>query len=230
MEESTFFKKVWRLNALIILVAGILAILLLLIGGYHTARNIFGSHQATSIVNVAEDAHIDEDWTFGYMESLEGTDFTIVALESDQSYSQSYYSKSSASYRNFLFINSSTNKQNWLFPNNKWLITHKTLLSENTSCDSTHEVSGLLYIIVKKDTDGDKRLTNKDKVTVILSSPSGDSYTEILPSIDRMIGHNVVSSDAFLILYKKDGVAYSAKYSLHDFSLINESDVPLLND
>lgn len=123
MEQSTFFKKVWRLNALIILVVGILAIVLLLVGGYHTATNIFGSHQLTSIVNVAEDTNIQEDWTFGYMESLEGTNFIVVPLESGQSYSQAYYSKSSTSYRNFLFINSSTNEQSWLFPSNKWLIT-----------------------------------------------------------------------------------------------------------
>lgn len=106
---------------------------------------------------------------------------------------------------------------------------NKTLLTANTSGGNIQEVRGILYSIVKKDTDGDERLTYKDKVTVVLSSPSGESYTEILPVIDRMISHNVVSSDAILILYKKGGVAYSAKYSLHDVRLLSESALPVIN-
>ncbi|MGL1932593.1 MAG: hypothetical protein OCC45_12680 [Desulfotalea sp.] len=226
MEKSPFFKKLWCFNALIISVAGILAIVLLIFGGYHVIKDIYWNNQIGNVVNVAEDSNIEEIWSFGYMQKLDGTDFIMIPLESDQSYAQSYYSKSSNSHRNLLFINVLTNERKWLFPNNNWLIADNNVLAEIEPAGKSKKVIGLLFNIVKADTNGDKRLTNKDKTTIALSSPSGTKYKEILPEIDLLIGHTIVESDIILILYKKDGVAYSSRYSLQDFRLLNEDKLP----
>ena len=226
MEKTKFFKNVWRFNGLIISVAGVLAIVVLFFAGYHVIKDIFRKRQVRNIVNIAENDNVKEEWTLGYMRQLDGTEYVMVPLQSDQSYAQSYYSKSSYSVRNFLFINVKTNGKEWLFPNNKWLIANNYTLSEKEHREKDRKIRAILYNIVKSDTNEDGRLTEKDKLTIALSSPSGKNYREILAAIDLFIGHSLMGSDTMLILYQKNNIGYSANVSLKDFTLSNQSELP----
>ena len=85
----------------------------------------------------------------------------MIPLNSDQSYAQSYYSKSSSSARNYLFINSKDNEKHWLFGTNKYLVSDVALLSEKDYDSDSSKVRVILYRIVKNDTNGDKRLTEQ---------------------------------------------------------------------
>lgn len=225
MEESKFFRNIWRFNAIVISTAGIISIFLLIFAGYHIIKDLFGKRQVEDVVNITENENISEKWSLGYMKSLEGTDYVLVPLESDQSYAQSYYSKSSSSYRNFLFINLKTNEQHWLFTQNKWLIAKNDYLYDKKYGQKDRKVIAIMYNIVKSDTDKDKRLTVKDKLTLALSNPSGGQYREILPSIDKLIGHSLIGTDEILILYQNRNIAYAARFSLENFKLVNEKEL-----
>ena len=147
MEETKFFKNVWRFNGLIISVAGVLAIMVLFLAGYHTIKDVFRKRQVRNIANIAENISVKEVWTLGYMRQLDGTEYVMVPLQSDQSYAKSYYSKSSYSVRNFLFINVKTNGKEWLFPNNKWLIANNYTLSEKDHREKARKTKATLYNI-----------------------------------------------------------------------------------
>jgi len=225
MEESKLFRNIWRFNAIVILIAGILSIFVLIFTGYHVAKDIFGNRQIEAVVNITENGNINEKWSLGYMKRLEGTDYVLIPLESDQSYAQSYYSKSSNSYRNFLFINIKTNEQHWLFTQNKWLIVNSEYLCDKEYGKEDRKTIAILHNIIKSDTNKDDRLTEKDKLTIALSSPSGRQYHEVLPSIDKLIGYSLIGTTEVLILYQNINTAYAAIFSLNDFKLLSEREL-----
>ncbi|WP_028585029.1 hypothetical protein [Desulfogranum mediterraneum] len=226
MEETVFFKRIWRFNALVISLAGVLAILVLLFAGYHLLQDLFRSRQVGNIVNLAEEEGVEEEWTLGKIRTVVGSGHLMVPLESDQSYAQSYYSKSTTSYRNILFIDLQSSEKSWLLPENNWLILSSQVAPEDDYREQQRKARVIIYTIVKSDTNRDERLSSRDKLTIALSAPSGRSYTEILPSIDRLIGYALAGADGLLILYEKNKVAYSARVSLHDFTLLTNEALP----
>lgn len=226
MEENQFYKFVWRFNAIVLMVAGILAIGVLLFSGYHILQDITRERDTRNIVNVSEDQPIDEKWELGRLYKIEGTSYIMVPLTSDQSYAQSYYSKSSNSVRNYLFIDTQNNHQEWLFETNENLVADIDFLSEKNYNDKALKVRAILYTVVDKDTNKDKRLTNKDETTIAVSLPNGLGYKEILKGIDFLVGHQVLDEKSMLLVYQKGGIGYTANLSFIDLSISNETQIP----
>lgn len=226
MEESKFFRFVWRFNGLILMVAGVLAIGVLAFAGYKIVVDITRERGTYNIVNVQEKGDIKEKWQLGYMSKIQGSPYVMIPLNSDQGYAQSYYSKSSSSARNYLFINSQNNDKHWLFNTNQYLVVDSDLLSENESASEEREIRAILYKVVKSDTDNDKRLTNKDLQTIGMSLPNGKSYKEILEGIDVFVGQRLVDQDTLLIVFQKNGIGYSANVNLSGFIVSNETELP----
>jgi hypothetical protein len=109
MEETRFFRFVWRFNGLVLMLAGVLSIGVLGFAGYEIYKDVVRKRSTRNIVNVAENQPVDEKWRLGDLIKIEGSSYVMIPLHSDQSYAQAYYSKSSQSTRNILFINSATN-------------------------------------------------------------------------------------------------------------------------
>lgn len=226
MEENRFYKSVWRFNAIVLMVAGILAIGVLLFAGYHILQDITRERGTRNIVNVSEDQAIDEKWELGRLYKIEGTAYVMVPLTSDQNYAQSYYSKSSNSARNYLFIDTKNNLRKWLFQTNEYLVADINFLLEKTYNAKDHKVRAILYTVIEKDTNRDKRLTDKDEMTIAISLPSGQGYKKILTGIDFLVGHQVLDEESMLLVYQKGGSGYTANLSLIDLSISNETEIP----
>ena len=176
MEENRFFKFVWRFNGIVFMIAAVLAIGVLSFAGYRIYQDVTRERATRNIVNVAEESPIKEKWQLGHLQNVSGTPYVIIPLYSDQSYAQSYFSKSAESTRNVLFINIRTNQKKWLFDTNNYLIINEELLSEKEFDHRERNIRAILYSVVKRDTNGDKRLTNDDKIDVALTTPSGERY------------------------------------------------------
>ena len=109
MEDNRFFKFVWRFNAVIFMVAGIIAIGILLFAGYQIIHEVTRERSKRNIVNVDENQTIDEEWEIGNLYEIEGTTFAMLSLMSNQSYELASYSNSTYSVRNYLFIDTQNN-------------------------------------------------------------------------------------------------------------------------
>ena len=226
MEENKFFKLVWRFNGLILMVAGVLAIGLLIFVGYTLIKEKTGERNVTNIINIQEETDIKENWELGYMSKIQGTSSIMIPLTSDQSYAQSYYTKSSSSIRNYLFINSKNNTQNWLFKNNKYLINATDLLPEHQYNEKKDNIKVIIYKIVKQDSNKDNRLTTDDLQTIALSMPNGAGYKEIIDDVDNFVGQSLVDKNTLLLVYQKKGIGFSAKVDLSEFVITNETVLP----
>lgn len=226
MEENKFFRFVWRFNGLILMIAGMLSIIVLAFAGYGIIRDVTRERNTHNTVNVQDENDIKEKWQLGYMSNIQGSPYVMIPLNSEQSYAQSYSSKSSSSTRNYLFINSLNNEKHWLFGNNDYLIAETDLLSEKEYDSDKREIRAIIYKIVKSDTHDDKSLTNDDLQTVGLSLPSGRGYKEILDKIDFFIGHRLIDKETLLIVFQRKGVGFSANVNLSDFTISDETEWP----
>ncbi|NEQ87560.1 MAG: hypothetical protein F6K26_48425 [Moorea sp. SIO2I5] len=229
MEDNKFFRFVWRFNAIVIMASGLLAIAVLAFAAIEIVRSTTRERQGINILNVDDDSSSSQEWELGNLREVDGTTYLMVPLYSDQSYTQSYYSKSTRSTRNYLFLDSETGNSKWLFANNDYLIASDRFISgtndkENNRLESK-PVIAVLYQLIKQDTNGDGRLTNNDMLTIALTHPNGNDYQEVLTGVDRFLGYKVINANSLLILYQRDGIAYSAKVSLDNFALSNEKEI-----
>lgn len=226
MEESKLFRFVWRFNGVVIMVAGVLAIGVLAFAGYKIVGDATRERRTHNIVNVQEDKAIEEKWKLGYMSHIQGSPYVMIALNSDQSYAQSYYGKSTSSARNYLFINGRNNEATWLFRTNQYLVTDTDILSVKESGSNEQRAEAIFYRVVKKDTNNDKRLTDDDLLSIGLSLPSGKGYKEILDGIELFVGHKYLDKNRILIVFQKGGVGYSANINLKGFAVSNITQIP----
>jgi hypothetical protein len=226
MDENRFFKFVWRFNGIVLMLAGVLAVGVLGFAGYKIFRETTREREVRNIVNVTDETDSDEKWRLGYLQDVDGTPYLMIPLYSDQSYAQSYYSKSSYSTRNYLFINSETNKKRWLLDTNDYLIMNDEMLSVENYDAKDRKVRAILYHMVKEDTNGDDRLTHDDLSVVALSKPDGTEFGEILSNLDVFVGHRVIDAKTILLVYQKKGIGYSATLSMEDLILSSATELP----
>jgi hypothetical protein len=218
MEENRFFKFVGWFNGVAFMVLGVLVIGILGIAGFKILyHDLTRKRTFIDTVILAENNRIDEKWQLGHLRKIAGSPYLMIPLFVEQSYAKTFCGKSSQSTRNLLFINTINNEKRWLLDRDDYLILRDELLSENEYDRESKPIRAILYIVVKKDTNGDKRLTSDDKIVVALSTPSGHGYKEILNEIDVFIDYQMLNKDKMLIIYQKQGVQYSATFALADF-------------
>jgi len=223
MEENRFFRFVWRFNAIALMIAGMLAIGLLLFSGYIMVKEMSRDNIPTNIINVQQKSNSTERLELGYLRSIKGSSCVVVSLTSEKDSSKSYGSSSSSSpVKNYLFINNKNNTQNWLFKNNKFLIRDMTFLPQKEYDKNEKDVEIILYRIIKHDSNKDKRLIRNDLQTIALSLPDGTGYKELLNGIDNYIGQQYIDKYTLLIMYQKKGIGFFAKIDTRTLTIIEE--------
>jgi hypothetical protein len=227
MEESKVFKNVWRFNAIIIAVAGVLGVVVLIFATYMVIKETTGNRHRNDVVNVDPETKIEELFRLGRIQHVNGSDSVIVPLYSDQDFSLNYSgSKSTVSTRNMLFSNMRTETNSWLLPTNKYLISEHRLINESNSYNHDEEIVTVLYQVVKNDTNNDERLTSSDKLTIALSTPEGEKYTEVISDVDDVLGHDLLNKEAMAVMFNRNSQGYTVYINLTDFSVTKEIALP----
>ncbi len=145
MEDHGFFKYVWRINGIVWLVVGFLAIGILIFAGYEVYLQKTRDRNTRNIINIQQEADLQEQWQLGLMEEVEGTPYVMIPLISEQHYDQSYYGKSSLSARNYLFIDSRNNEKRWVLKSNENLIARLDQLADRNDTGGRGEAKAILF-------------------------------------------------------------------------------------
>jgi|WetSurMetagenome_2_1015567.scaffolds.fasta_scaffold01504_10 hypothetical protein len=201
---SRFFRFLWKFNAVVIAAAGILAIFVLAFAGYHIFQNITATRHATRLINVDAGDNIKEKWFYGRPVKILNSDSIIFPLETNQSFSLAYSGKQANSVRNMLFVNLKTEHSKWLLESNNSLIAHYELLNEKNEHFGNKDIIAIMYLIVKEDTNKDSRLSDEDLKTIAISAPDGSRFTEIISSVNSLLGHAVVDKSKLFIAYQSN--------------------------
>jgi hypothetical protein len=250
MDDNLFFKILWRFNAIAI-AFGVLMLLILAVT--EIIRNLtyaFSNQEAGhAIVDVADNQPRDEIWELGFTRLL-NTETPVIliplhtdkeAMKADKSLIQypspssySGFAIRSSSIINYFFIDIANNQKRWLFKGNRQLIVQEYPVGggykddyriERPRSDDEKTVS-MVFEVINKDTDRNGILTLNDKATIGITTATGQSYTELVTGIDRMVGEPVRSGDHVTIVYQKQGRGYTLQVSLNDFSVLDNSQIP----
>ena len=227
MEENKFFKLVWRFNGLIISIAGLLAIVLLLFASYEIYKSTTRDRSTRNMVNVDEGEEINEKWRYGQLNEVVGTNYFMLPLHSDQTFSRAYFSKSAYSTRNYLFINTETSEKKWLFDHTDYLIQSTDRLRLR-SYDSEEPTIAILYTLVKIDSDQNSRLTIEDLSTIAVTKTDGSNYKELISGVELIVDHELINEKELLLIYQKNGVSYSSILDLENLEITKNEKIPSL--
>jgi hypothetical protein len=225
MRAAKAFRWLWRLNALIIALAGTLAAVVLLFAAYNILHDLARTRHASGMVNVEGEDSVAETWTYGTLRRIRGTDVAVLDLQSRQSYSLNFGSsgKVADATRNLLFIDTQTGSRRWLLGNNESLITQYEFLPREHDADSEAQpVALMVYSIAATDTDGDGRLDYGDKQTLMVSRPDGSGNTELFRNVDAINGYVLRRPDVLLVAYEDGGKAHLATVRIADFMVTTD--------
>ncbi|MDC5851696.1 hypothetical protein OPW32_21125 [Vibrio europaeus] len=228
MEQNKLFRLIWRFNGIIILVAGVLAIGILLLVTKELYQDATRERSVGNMVNVADNPESKQTLTLGSIVSIKEPNTLMVPLYSDQSFDHSYYSKSTYATRNYLFIESQPGTQRWLFEHNDYLIERAEILRLNEN-EANQPSVGILYQVIKSDTDENDRISSSDLSTIAITKPDGTHYHEVINDVERLVDHHLISDDELLVIYQKAGLSYSAVIKLNSGKVLDNSHIPTLS-
>jgi hypothetical protein len=231
-DNSKFFRYVWRFNAIVIAGGAVLCILLGSFAAIKILKSETRARHVTNLINLGDQTKVKDELVVGYPRMIAGTDYAKAPLYRTQSYDISYYSKNSAGNDvNYLFLNSRTGESKWLMPTAAQLfISHEVLLEKlNKVTEEKNKVIGIVYTVVEKDTNGDSRLTEKDKIVVSHSSPDGSEYKKLVEGIDRIHGIDQIADDRMIIFYERNKETMSEIYELPSMKKVSQNAIPKIN-
>jgi hypothetical protein len=129
---------------------------------------------------------------------------------------------------NFLFLNISTNESRWLFNGVGQLIldSHTLFNKLKDANDQSRTAVAVVHVVVEKDTDGDKRLTEKDAISLATSATDGTNYRKLIEGVDQLYSVKQIADDKVLVLYQKNRETVSALYGVPSMALLMQASVP----
>jgi hypothetical protein len=239
VKENRFFRFVWRVNGLSLL---LLAMCLIAIGGYELVGLLFSANKPPIVQSVADDPGNKEGWHLGEVHEIPGSQYLFVPLVSENknvkqggtfapaAVAQSsrwpgYYQPS----RNVLFIDSDTMDMKWLFGGNGQLIASINLLATKPS-KPDDKARAILYLVIKNDTNHNGILDESDLSSIAISNAGGAGCRELVSSADRLIDARLVGQDSALILYQAKGVAYAMNIRLDNHSSSKPVQIPKVHE
>jgi hypothetical protein len=215
-----FFRKVWRFNALVILLAGVLGIAVLAFTAVLALNAMFRERHVTAVVNTDGQQQVQEVLSLGHAAQIIGHPWLLVAVESDQTYDQRYFSKSSSAARNYGFV-AAAGPPRWLYPHNRFLIVAASQLPGVEYAQSEKPTAVVSFEVVRADTDGDERLTPSDLSSVVFATPDGAQSKTVLEKVRRVVSQEMIGEDV-VILYEGASGHGKAVVSSTDFSRVTD--------
>lgn len=229
--SNSFFRTLWRFNALAIAVCGLLGIFVGMFAAYHVARDVFRtSYQAQDIARVepAETAkpgdpatpNVQTGFSTGYFSVIRGTTNLQAPIIAKQSYDFRYSSKDASSTRNFLFYDTATGSSRKLLADEKQLIVAHSELRPDGETGATAP-KALLFHIVEADTTKDGILSHADAITFALARTDGSGLTRLDLKGAGSHGQSVSADGATLILFVEEaaGVLKAHHVDLSTFKI-----------
>jgi hypothetical protein len=222
MESNKFFIFINRFNAIIFM------LLLLGAGASFVYINMLSnSWDDRRAVTLKENPDSDEntELVLDRINTINGSSVLYMNLnERDSNFSYKSGSGEGGT-RNILFFKDKEMKPSWLFETNGYLIKDMNQLKKEDYNEKLPAIS-LIYEIVYKDTNDNKLLDPKDKLSIALSKLDGSEFKNVLEAVDSLIDYQV-SSDGkeVALIYQINKKVILERISLENFQSILKSEI-----
>ncbi|CUH84605.1 hypothetical protein [Thalassovita mediterranea] len=223
--ETGIFKWLWRFNAFAIAFAAMLCTLgaALLLYEYWQTRT--RDRYAVEVVNVTQDddPSIVEDYAYGMAERLSGGDY-LVPLLLRQQFNASGFSKTTDSNTiNYLKL-SPQGQEAWLFEGRGQLAMNRWSIKRPLGGKDTEIVAYTLEV-VRKDTNRDQRLSDRDRKDLCLLDAAFSACTPVLTDHDsyQRVGE---TAETLTIAATRDKTVTLFTLSIADQTILHEQVLP----
>lgn len=232
MSRNRFFRRVWQFNALAIAGVSVLGLVLGSYGVFETVRHVLRDrsiHAAARVpVEDAGEANEAESpreiISVGHFSKLHGADVLWAPVTGNQRYRFNVYSKSADSVRNYAFYNPQTGESRRLLGTDRTVISSaRPLVAEKAG--SVPEAIAIIYEIIRKDTDGDGVLTERDQRDLVISRPDGSSAVQAVSGADVLHGASLAGSETVVVIYGRKGTMVAEHFAVADLKSVKR--VPL---
>src|SRR5262245_36188940 len=200
MTSHRFFRIVWRINAIALLVAAAGAVVILGIGAVALGGDMVRNWREREMVTVAGQEVESSHFQFEGFELLPGTSVLRAPLVVYESYGFGSSGGGRAT-RNYLYYDSSARSARWLLKDHEKLISWSCDLKTAATPAAESRTLGSLYAVVESDSDHDGRLTSSDLSSVLLTDPTGVQETRILERVSSIQGCEVLSGSSAVLFY-----------------------------
>ena len=227
-EENRFFRILWRVNAVLLALTGLLAVGLLCTVAVGLLMSNFGRHdEPVPMKSAAGDKVRYELAPEGT--PLQGTPFMLYTLNRR---SGAFADEGSFSGRgntgqdaNYLIVDSGTASGTWLFAHETQAIWSHVLLYKTPSADGGDVVTAMILTVADTDTDKDGALTGRDRQSLCFYRP-GDARAVKFFTADNIWSVRQIDADRFSVVYGDGGKTAAAVFSTHDVALLRTGVLP----
>lgn len=198
---TRMFRTVWRINAALILVVGVLAFVTLTGVLFFFWKDASRTRQVDNVANIVPSEVDKRSFQLGNFEPVAGQDVLRAPLAAEESYRFGSGSKEAGSVRNYLYLDPLSRQTRWLKKDFDSLIVEAKSLPESEYNQPRKSVQVNVYTLVVKDTNQDQRLSRNDAKQIAISKPDGSGFRVLVPEADRVNEVTIVRGNTLLILY-----------------------------
>jgi len=216
MDDSRWFKLICRINAVLLLVAVVMAIGKFVYEQWPWRRRVTCLSNYVTFGLDEEGRKVEkEKWRYDDPVKVPGGAGFIIPL--DSTWSADDPSRTWSSTRNLLFVDGDLKAKKWLLPDNEGGISGWEFLA--------HEKDGPALAILfrmwdRHDDVGKRADAEARKLSVFLARPDCARFAQVLTGLTRCIGKAQVDGNHLVVFYVKDGAGYAAKIAVADFSVV----------
>lgn len=231
----SLFKLIWKINAVLFLILGLIAVgTLLILSWSKFDGESYDASPAFKFENVPQERLVQENWQLNVEQTTD--EVAIITLLTGQKkvaantanrlYSLAPSQPSEGAIRNILFFDFKEQKSHWLYDNNdERVIRYNLIVAENRGRNEAagHKILGIRYLIeAVKNND-----TNESKgLKIAFSDPRGRNLTFVVDSADRSLGYAVSPDGLVHEFFIVDGVPQVVAIDSHNFKKTDQK--PLL--
>jgi hypothetical protein len=202
----------WRANAVIIFIAGLIGCVALAALAYLLYTEATQSRRARDVLTVAEDRVRDSRTTLGDFEEVSGSAVLRAPLWVEQEFTAASSSKESFATQNYLFFDPARDASHWLIPGFKGIIRSTHDLPDEHSREKSAATQVVVYELSETDSDHDGQLTSEDTKDVAIADASGTQLTRVLKGVDGFSSARLLPDESqMLVLYTAGGIARAAR-------------------
>ena len=200
MLTRKFFSRIWRINAVLILLAGLLAVGLLCEAGFSLISSLTRTRHVDDVAINALGETKESSAELGSFEAITGSTVLRAPLTVRNSgpLGSSY---ESGTTRNYLYFDPATRSTHWLCPSMDGVVLSSTALPADDYGAPKSNAVVAVHVVVNKDSNNDERLTDSDSKQIAVSAPDGTGYRVVVAQADRLNKALMLSPTRLLILY-----------------------------
>lgn len=236
MKSRRIFHYIWRINAVIILLVGLLATISLSASAVYVILQATRTREVDSVINIANNEQVKTKTEIGTFTPIAGSEILQAPLYLIQDYDYRAGSKESSSIQNYMFFDPNQKRSYWLRPKSEGLFLSTIALVQNsnpivndlilnTSNDEKPvPVVAFLYVLVDKDTNNDKRINDRDQKQIAISNAAGTSFKVLVDQVDRFNGYSTIKNNRLSVLYTSSNKLKVAEIDLRSQEIVSNSE------